>query len=503
MIIANTNKHIAPYWNDGLNLKLGLNQLGIRNVAEQMFAKLLPGLNNVSSRIRYYSFYCWIINNFYEGKDSIVEEDFNPYLRRAELLLALINATREDSSGIPGITYALTQIQSGIDVISLKDGATWGKESYWANVGGIFRQYYSASLEEIGLVGVNNQSSILYNIRKDGEYINGKMLAESFSESVGQDGKIFLSKIHNDDVNIEELRSLNESFNMKLMSHDMVERKLLERMILQKDNPSRDNQSFHRRNSINYVLKYLSLPNTTLNPIGFSRYMYDEFLRGKRDLTSWGWYAYYLDDNWQYQLTRIFNQVLITLKGNKDYWTPIDVISENICHELLSDFEIDKSTTLEKVVAMADQCGKNNVIHDAINNLLWLYKENKDVISESEQHYHEMGIEVENYCDFMKAVTKRLKAPFVDYVRHIVVEDVIFRHYRVSFRKMLQTGLATQKFTIENGNIRFIEDWPTSHTSPRIDTLRDFLIDLCLIEREGNVTKYGIELLNGLSNENI
>ena len=243
MIIANTNKHIAPYWNDGLNLKLGLNQLGIRNVAEHMFAKLLPGLNNVSSRIRYYSFYCWIINNFYEGKDSIVEEDFNPYLRRAELLLALINATREDSSGIPGITYALTQIQSGIDVISLKDGATWGKESYWANVGGIFRQYYSASLEEIGLVGVNNQSSILYNIRKDGEYINGKMLAESFSESVGQDGKIFLSKIHNDDVNIEELRSLNESFNMKLMSHDMVERKLLERMILQKDNPSRDNQS--------------------------------------------------------------------------------------------------------------------------------------------------------------------------------------------------------------------------------------------------------------------
>ena len=52
MVIANTDKHVAPYWNDGINLKLGLNQLGIRNVAEQLFAKLLPGLNNVSSRIR-------------------------------------------------------------------------------------------------------------------------------------------------------------------------------------------------------------------------------------------------------------------------------------------------------------------------------------------------------------------------------------------------------------------------------------------------------------------
>ena len=288
---------------------------------------------------------------------------------------------------------------------------------------------------------------------------------------------------------------------MKLMSEDMMERELLERMILQKDNPAGDNISSHRRNSINYVLRYLSNANTALTAISFSRYMYEKFLGGQRELTSWGWYAYYLDDNWQYQLTRIFNQVLITLKKNKDYWTPIDEISDNICNELLADLEIDKTTSLETVISMTDQGKKSKVVFDAINNLLWLYKENVDIINESEQHYHEMGIELENYCDFMKAVTKRLKGSFADYVRHIIVEDVIFRHYRVSFRKMLQTGLATQKFTIENGNIRFIEDWPTSHTSPRIDTLRDFLIDLRLIEREGNVTNLGIELLNVLANE--
>ena len=68
-----TNSHKAPFFNKTANLKVGLNQLGLRNASEALFTSLLPGLNNVSNRIRYYSFYCWLINEFYQDKERFTD----------------------------------------------------------------------------------------------------------------------------------------------------------------------------------------------------------------------------------------------------------------------------------------------------------------------------------------------------------------------------------------------------------------------------------------------
>ena len=500
MVIANSNKHIAPYWNSSTNLKMGLNQLGIRNVAEQMFARLLPGLNNVSSRIRYYSFYCWLIQHFYKDKDYVNEKDFNPYLRRAELLLAFINGTKDNSQGIPGINYVLQQFQDNIEFISLKEGAKNSDGSYWANPGGIFRQYYSASLEEIGLIGVNVNSSQIYNITRNDGFVNGEILAESFASSVGDDGRLFLNLLTQDDVNVEELRKLNDSFSMKLMPDTSHERNILQRLLLQKDQPASDSLTFHRHNTIKYVLEYLYINNVSLDAIGFSKHMYLEYHRGQKDLTTWGWYAYFLDDNWQYQLTRLFHSVLLIIKNSKDLWTPIENVLENISNSIINDMGIEASTPLNELLSMIS-LSNNNTVTDAVNNLLWYYKENVSMIDESVQHYHEINVEYETFFDFMRKVTNNLQNSTSTFIKQLVTEDVIYRHYSVSFRKMLQTGLATQKFSIESGCLRFIDDWDTSHTSPRIDTLRNFLIDLRLINIDGKVSPLGVELLSAMNNE--
>ena len=50
----------APFMGDNKPLSVGLNPLGIRTASEQLFTTLLPGLNVVTLRIRYYSFYCWL-----------------------------------------------------------------------------------------------------------------------------------------------------------------------------------------------------------------------------------------------------------------------------------------------------------------------------------------------------------------------------------------------------------------------------------------------------------
>ena len=66
------NSHKVPFFNKTVDLKAGLNQLGLKNASEALFTSLLPGLNNVSNRIRYYAFYCWLIGEFYKNRESFL-----------------------------------------------------------------------------------------------------------------------------------------------------------------------------------------------------------------------------------------------------------------------------------------------------------------------------------------------------------------------------------------------------------------------------------------------
>lgn len=500
MVIANQNAHIVPYWTSDFRLKSGLNQLGIRIVSEQLFATLLPGLNNVSIRIRYYSFYCWIISKFFEGKDTIEDKDFYPFIRRAELLLALINATLDDHSGIPGINFATDLIaKNGLDcTFSLSDGAdvSLGGKTYWANVGGVFRQYYGASLEEIGIIGLSNNSSLLYNITKAEGLVSGQMLADSFSQTIGCYGEGFLSIVERGSVTGSELLELNGAFCMKNMP-ESPERHLLSRMLMQSDTPASEISASYRRESILCMLEYLDSGNQTLKALDFARYMYDIFRNGDCRMTVWGWFAYYLNDSWQYCLTGIFSEILDFLKTQDNIWIPVDVLTMELADNVIEDFGIDGETTLNEIVMSIPYRDLSNKVSKYIHSLLQLYLENRVYSEESEQRFHEMGIDSENFCDFIKWTQSSMTIPFKLFVKKLF-EDIIYRHYRVSFRKMLQTGLHTQKFAFENGNLRFLDSWETTHTAPRIDTMRNFMVDLGLVKHVDEfdrLTDLGRELL--------
>lgn len=505
MVISNSNKHIAPYWCEEPSLTPGLNQLGIRNVSEQLFTVLLSGLNNVSLRIRYYSFYCWIIKQFYEGKQTVIDKDFNIFIRRAELLVALINATHSDHSGIPGINFAAEKVDSGVDYFSLKEGADigLGKNTYWANSGGILRQYYAASLVEMGLIGQNEKYTSIYNITKGEGYISGLMLADRFAESIGSEGDSFLEIMQRGSVTKNELIRLQKVFRMKHLDAGNKERATLQRMLLQDDSPIQIGSSTHRRKTIMYILEYLYRSKCRLTAIGFSRYMYDTYFNTD-DLTAWGWYAYYLDNNWQYQFTQIFHDILVRLKLGDRQWIKVEDVSDEMIRKVISDFNINPDLTLKEFIYSLDDIKRNYETAEAIRNLMTYFRDNISKLSESKMHYQELGIHSENFCDFLKSVDANEESKGCKYLKKLI-EDIIYRHYRVSFRKMLQTQKSTQKFALENGCLRFIDNWDATNTSPRIDTMRNFLIDLNIIETKESfdgLTDLGLKLLNDLNKGN-
>ena len=67
-------------------------------------------------------------------------------------------------------------------------------------------------------------------------------------------------------------------------------------------------------------------------------------------------------------------------------------------------------------------------------------------------------------------------------------------------RKFSQNGIPTQKLTIENGHVRGIATYSATHSSPRIDTLRNYATDLGLIDGY-QVTDKGLELLERLQDD--
>ena len=67
-------------------------------------------------------------------------------------------------------------------------------------------------------------------------------------------------------------------------------------------------------------------------------------------------------------------------------------------------------------------------------------------------------------------------------------------------RKFNKNGIPTQKLTIENGFVKGLASYEATHSSPRIDTLRNYITDLGLVDGY-KVTDKGVELLKQLEND--
>lgn len=65
----------APFWGAERTFITGQDMLGMQNTSIATYATLLPGLTNLTRRIRYYGFYTWLLEEYAKrkGKVSIVE----------------------------------------------------------------------------------------------------------------------------------------------------------------------------------------------------------------------------------------------------------------------------------------------------------------------------------------------------------------------------------------------------------------------------------------------
>ena len=264
-VMLKDNNFYAPFMGDNQSLSVGLNPLGIRTASEQLFTTLLPGLNVVTLRIRYYSFYCWLLKRFFAQRSHANLVEFRRHLRLSELLMALIHAYGNNNGGIPGITRALEIIGRGGEFINFyEDAMPEGKPSggYWKGTLGAFGTYYAASLQEMGLILPLIDNPSLYNVTpKTNYYISGEELADAFADTIGEDiGQTFEICAKDGVVTRKQLAEMEPFFQSHLLPENK-ESHLLLKLLLQNDRPSSGQESQLRKNTLRLLLRFIKSMN--------------------------------------------------------------------------------------------------------------------------------------------------------------------------------------------------------------------------------------------------
>ncbi|WP_336951734.1 hypothetical protein [Sphingobium aromaticivastans] len=150
-----TKGEVLPDWNKPGSFSAGRDPLGLQAASVRLYTDLVPGLTNVTNRLRYFSFYCWVVRQFELTQHSLDEKRWRIFVRRAEAVYALACqiGDSDTADGMAGAVWARKNI--GIDDVF--DFTPWtdgpGEENqYLKAVRGNFGQFYVASMQQMGML---------------------------------------------------------------------------------------------------------------------------------------------------------------------------------------------------------------------------------------------------------------------------------------------------------------------------------------------------------------
>ena len=186
----------------------GLDHLAMQNACIQIYQSLLPGISNVTLRIRYYGFFAWLTLHYAVHVRNTNADVWRQFLRRAEALYALVttrahlNFRTSENQGVAGNTWAegVLREERPEGRIEFHQSTDRGSApQYLKQAFGVFGAAYGSQLQASGvLTTVDNHPIPVVSEA-------GKTLAAAFEASVGEVGLLFLAAAENGVVTLAEL----------------------------------------------------------------------------------------------------------------------------------------------------------------------------------------------------------------------------------------------------------------------------------------------------------
>lgn len=525
-----TTTYSNPFWAKSADFVRGRDPLGIQNSSISVYSILLPGMTNLTLRLRYYGFYLWLLDEYHQlPSDNIFKQNktrgqYN-FIRRAELILSyfMVNKFPIEQS-VVGSNFAFKYItdldkQSYYDIALGADKLpeTVKNSVYWDYISGAFGQYYVGSLMALQLVDA-----------KTGGYFErtekGNDLAVAYRDSIQDKAAIalFLKRINEGKLYAKDIDVLMDFALNKDITNSAEEAFYLAMLLdvdgekFKKTNGVFSNQ---RKETILLFLNYIANNKGKDTWKDFPFTLYASFLQNHANITSethLGWYYYYLNELVHFSLEAIFWGMLVQMElKEQTIGDFIESIAQSVVEHETDNFDDLANLTLAQILDIVANFEDNTTeyvnyidenvkqeyfipgLSDGIFLLLKLYNESIATTSNIEQYatnyalFDKNGNALTVFKNFI-ATNKELKFP--DFVKHIV-KTIINDHTAIAYRKMGNGEKNLLKFILEDNYLIHIETMTPNFTSPRIKTLFNFLMDLGLISKEGILSNKADQLI--------
>lgn len=518
---------IEPFWAEFSTAAGGRDPLAIQNSSVIIYTKMVVGITNVTNRIRYNGFFCWIFDTILKNidKTNSLKEQIR-FSRRAELLLAcLMVKNYPDITGVSGSAYAANKLS---DTINLKKGADWefkqiGKKVYWQNPQGIFGQYYSGVTRVLNLINHPNPQLDL-NIYTLTE--KGIQLANAFEEKIHDDEcDLFWQSVYKGSIHEADLVKL-KSFALHLIPENSIERTFYKKIILAADDKKAE-PTFHRRETITLLLTHLNQQKEGLEKpdSSFLRANYcshQNELTLKKD-TATAWYLFETNEIIHVAFEHFHACFLYFIET---YPTSLDNKINELVNQTLEaftkEYSFEKETSiLQLTKQITDNKDDIYVSYDemekyfrsnefgkclmyAIKTIIQVHINNNKQLDQLEEfaaapenNFNRIGYA----SDLIKEmVISQQELSIYNYIKHILLKAINL-HTFSSYSKTKIGQSLVHNYMIEDYSVWRLRETRPNRTSPRLQNVLQYITDVGWIKKEGKIftiTHAGTNIIGGV-----
>lgn len=495
-----------PEWTERVD-KRGLDPLGMQNAGVALYQSLVPGISNVTLRIRYYGYYCWVSDAYAREKGSTDFAEWRSWVRRAEALFALVASYHGGEGGVGGVEWAdrrLSLEESEVDFAQAASNDT-NVTRYLRQSLGVFGGAYYSQMVELGLFvqgdhGIQRASNGL-----------GLAAAQAFREAVGDEVEALLIEcVKSAKVTPSILEELWPILPSQILE-DSDELAIYDKLLLNTTGAEATAGDLSRTASLKLVLATSKAMACRPDPMDVRWHLFSTPTFGDDDLDRQRvrWEAYHCHDFMQIAAAA-FLEWALALMGEQDAGLTLAETRGEIWERLGSDESADErwsafqqrlgSETFDYRGRWSSLTGRRGTPEskawDAISTLAALFERIASDERLGEVMRRELPISgnARSIVTEMNWFSSRADEPVRDLISAYVIERVVLRHSWVAMQKLRRQKDYTFLFEVRDGRLLRRNGYAPVATTPRLNPAIQFLVDVGLVDDDG-ITERAAELL--------
>jgi hypothetical protein len=515
----------GPRQRDSYRKKNGLDPLGMQSGSVDIYQRLLPGISNVTLRLRYYGLYAWLSRTYAREIGDTNLTTWQRFIRRAEALYALIAQRKGQETGVAGVDWAARVLgQIDADIVDFAEAAEPGSvDHYLKQPWGAYGAAYGSQLEAIGIFRSADEHSILVPTEKI-----GNDAADAFAEGLSGLAAPFLAAIHEGKASLAELDTFSPITPSAIPEHSN-ERTCYEN-ILFSHSGMEGMGDVDRRRSLLLLLAVAKQRGGVPAAADVRWMLYSGYDAGNRPLQlsseelnaqRWRWWAYQANDLLHIcyegllkycldvlsetpagiSLSRLIGDCTARLMAARDgksanwksfrqaYPPPQNCLLPNDkSGELYLQRELMRKTRPDGVCEAPDAFLALRLLAVLHNRVRSSPKDPADELGKLN------GSLVHSLLTELRYLEAHENDDFAEFIGRLIEERVVRRHLWVGLRKFRYQGDYTFLIETDDGRVRLrAMDGPV-FTNPRLGPALTFLRDIHLINEKG-LTPHGERLV--------